>query len=373
MKKIAIIGCGHGGQALAAHLSLTGCDVALYADPKHSAALLQIQQTSTIELHGVLSGKATLPLLTTDLCTALAGRDIIYLALPTSAHEKTFIEMLPYLQEGQIIVNLPGNFSSLHFLQLQKQQGIRTPLIFADASSFPYACRAEMPGQVKILGLKQTLRIAALPAQQTQHVIEQLQEHFPNKLIPARNILELGLNIDTGLTHPVLALLNAGRIGNGKDLFYFYKEGITPEIATLLENMEQERHEIGQRLGCQMTDYLEIMGDYYGNYYATLYDFFTQSPVHNAAKLCPTALNHRYITQDIPYVLVPWFNLGQLAGYHAATIHTVIQLASYLLKTDFLNTGRNLANMGLIYNSIPETLDYINKGLSGDKIIQTAA
>lgn len=369
MTSVAVLGCGHGGQALAAQLTLKGCDVALYAHPSHAKALEQIQLTQHIELYGAMVGKARINLLTTDIQEAVRDKEIIYLVLPTSAHESTFTEMLPYLQAGQIIVTLASNFSSLAYAAIQQRLGVETLLTFVDTASLPYACRADQPGLVNIFAIKHTMSMAALPADQTDAIMLKLLEHFPTGLSKNQNVLELGLNITSGISHPLLTVLNAGRIGEGKDKFYFYKEGITPELAKLLEAIDHDRCEIGRRFGYTMTSYLDLMADYYGRRYASIYDFFTQTPVHNAAQLCPDSLNARYITQDIPYLLVPWYCLGALVDYHSDALQAVILLASQLMQQDYLKQGRNLAGMGLQNKTLAQSQAYAQQGAILDSFL----
>jgi opine dehydrogenase len=361
MTRIAVLGCGNGGQALAAHLSLQGCDVALYADPQHAKALNAIQTTQYIEVYGAIQGKAYIHLLTTDLKLALNERDVIYVVLPTFAHEATFTQMLPFLQKKQTVVTLASNFSSLAYLELQKTYDIYPECTLVDTPNLPYACRADSPGLVNIMAIKQSLAIASLPSIHTQQVINQLQNHFPTQLTAGKNVLELGLNMSNGICHPVIALLNAGRIGEDKESFYFYKDGITPAIAQLLETIEGDRLEIGRRLGLALPGFLEIMADYYGYRYNSIYEFFRQSPVHNAQQLCPKSLETRYIIEDIPYVLVPWFNLGLLSGYRSSALEAIIQLASQIMQKDYLNKGRNLSRMGLLNKTVEETNEHVNR------------
>ena len=56
MKKIAVLGCGNGGQALSGHLSLMGHHVNLYAHPEHPGALHILQQQNGIYLTGAIKG-----------------------------------------------------------------------------------------------------------------------------------------------------------------------------------------------------------------------------------------------------------------------------------------------------------------------------
>ena len=108
MKKIAILGCGNGGQALAGYLSILGHQVNLYAHHDHPGGIYTIQQYNGIEIGGIVSGFANINLVSTDLQACVKDVEIILMTLPALACEQIFTEMLPFLKNGQIIVNMAG-------------------------------------------------------------------------------------------------------------------------------------------------------------------------------------------------------------------------------------------------------------------------
>lgn len=110
---ITILGCGHGGQALAAQLTLLGNTVTLHADESHPGHLHTIRN-NTITLQGKLKASARLELLTTDIELALLGAEVIYLSLPTHAHLPQFRKMLPFLKKDRS--SLPWPVTSAHFI-----------------------------------------------------------------------------------------------------------------------------------------------------------------------------------------------------------------------------------------------------------------
>jgi opine dehydrogenase len=58
-------------------------------------------------------------------------------------------------------------------------------------------------------------------------------------------------------------------------------------------------------------------------------------------------LDARYVTEDVPYGLVPIVELGRLASVPTPVAHALTVLASAALGRDFIKEGRTLARMGL--------------------------
>ena len=61
----------------------------------------------------------------------------------------------------------------------------------------------------------------------------------------------------------------------------------------------------------------------------------------------PGALDARYVTEDVPYGLVPIAELGRRAGVPTPVAHALTMFASAALGRDFITEGRTLARMGL--------------------------
>ena len=84
MGKIAILGAGNVGQAIAGHMTLLGHDVRLYS--RWERDFEAINSTGGIELSGDVEGRAAKPLLTTDIERAVKGADTVIVAAPAFAH-----------------------------------------------------------------------------------------------------------------------------------------------------------------------------------------------------------------------------------------------------------------------------------------------
>lgn len=76
----------------------------------------------------------------------------------------------------------------------------------------------------------------------------------------------------------------------------------------------------------------------------------------------PRTLHHRYITEDVPFSLVPIVELGKRFGVNVQTIETMIQLACVVHGTDYHHRGRTLERMGLTGLRIYEITNLVNCG-----------
>lgn len=343
MKKVAIIGCGNGGQALAGHLSLMGHHVSLYAHPDHPGGLPVIQQQNGIYLTGAVEGFAKIALTSNNLQECVTEAEMIFLALPAFASDHVFQELLPYLHKGQIVVNLAGYFSAIFAHQILLNSPYERDIILAELTSFPYACRANNAGSVQIVAIKDFVGIAAIPAEKTSDIILQLSDVIPCPLRAKLSVIEVGLYNTSGIGHTPAILFNAARIGN-KDEFYFYKDGISEETANVMMRLDKERVAIGSKLGYRIPQHFEVLNDYYGYQFNSILDYFKNSPIHNSIKFFPTSTKTRYVREDVPFILVPWYTLGEVLGVNVSGIKTLIDAMSLLHNTDYMQLGRKFTS-----------------------------
>lgn len=346
MIKTTILGCGHGGQALAGYFASLGHLVNIYAHQDHPGAIHTIKKVKKVILNGIINGIGQISDATSNIAHAIKNSQFIFTVLPVIAHEKVFKDMLPYLEDEQIIINLSGHFSGIfQHEQLKKycqENKISKKIFIADTTSFPFACRSDIPGIANIFAIKKSIGISATKNSHTKIIIDALNSiKFPTKLDHFKSIIEVGLYDPSGISHVPNTIFNAGRIGNGQE-FYFYKEGITQETSNLLNQMDVERCEIGRMLGLNLPSYTCVMNEYYDLKCSSIFDFFKNSPMHNKNTFCPLSLKSRYITEDVPYCLVPWYSAGVSLGYVSSATKNIIDIASTIHQTNYLNNGRLL-------------------------------
>jgi len=356
---VAVIGGGNGGHAVAANLSLAGFKVNFFELPQFADSLEKVLRTKEIQIQGIsIDGMAKLNLATTDIQQAIKDAEVIFVITPAFGHKAMAEISAPFVQDGQIIVLMPGSGGSLEFINTFKQKKVKREITFAESCTLPYGARLKGPGHVSVLINAVILPTGIFPSKKTADVISKLKQFYP-MIIPAKDVLEAAINNPNPIVHPVATLLSATRIEHSKGEFYLYAEGMTPAVARAYESLNQERLSICKTLGCKLYhwDNLEFK-DYnlgeteeecrYRILNTSMDAAFGKDGIYAGIKMKgPEHLKDRYVTEDVPYGMVLLSTLGDLLGVPTPTHDAVIQLASVINRTDYWKTGRGMKQLGL--------------------------
>jgi len=355
--KVTVIGAGNGGLAMASHLALQGHKVNLYSIFQEE--LEPIVAKGGIELEGVKdSGFAILNKATNDIELALRDTTLIMIVTPANVHEKVARICAPYFKANQVVILNPGRTGgALEFDRVLVEEKIENKPLIGEAQSLIYACRKISPTKVIIYGIKKSLSIASFPANNTNKLIKIVNEAYP-QFVPAANVLETSLNNIGAIFHPTPTILNIARIELGEK-FDYYHEGITPVVATVLENIDMERIEVSRALKVKVQSAIEFLRESYGVKADSLYQAIQNNLAYKGVK-APTTINVRYLTEDIPMSLVPIASIGYQLGIPTPNIDSIIQIGSTMLKVDFSISGRTVDKLGLCNLSSNEMIDLVN-------------
>jgi opine dehydrogenase len=340
-REICVIGAGNGGSAVAGDLTLAGHSCRLFEFEEYAGNIEPIRAKGGIEVTGIArTGFARLALATTDLAAAVRGAQLIMVTTQALAHERVARALAPLLVDGQVVVLWPGSGGTLTVRKGWDEAGMRKKVLLAEGVTFPYCCRRlQGPGTVNIHRIDgPRMLLAALPASDTQAVIEALEGTYADKVKPGRTILEPALYNVNIIVHPVGGLLNMGRIEYVKGEFWMYREGITASVKKVINAMDGERSRLFAKLGYTPYTYDQVF-----------WDCFNMS-VEEFAKTSskgPFSMQDRYITEDIPMGATLTVSLARKAGVPTPTYDTMIHLASVVNDTDFYAGGRSLKNLGL--------------------------
>lgn len=362
--RYTVVGAGHGGKAMAAHLALMGYAVTLYnRTPEHVAAIrarLGIELTSN---HGGPGGFARLVCVTSVMGEALEQADLIMVVVPSTAHAEIARNMAPHLRDGQIVILHPGRtLGAIEFDAVLRNAGCTAKAIIAEAETLIYASRSEGPAQVRIFGIKEAVPLAALPATATPTVLEALAPAYP-QFIHGIDVLHTGLNNMGAIFHPALTILNAGRIEATRGEFQFYMEGVTPAVARVLEVLDRERVTVAAALGIRARTALEWLQMAYASQGEGLYEAI-QNQTGYVGIMAPPTIHHRYISEDVPMSLVPIASLGQRYGVAVAGIDSIVRLGSILHRTNYWRGGRTVQKLGLEDLGVSELTRYVKEGFT---------
>jgi len=365
MKKaltFTVIGAGHGGKAMAAHLAVMGFDVALYNRTYDHVSV--IQKRGGIDLESTESsihGFGQISLVTSDIAVAIDHSQTLMVVVPSSAHVDIAKACAPHLKDGQIVVLHPGRTcGAIEFTKVIRDNGCMADVTIAEAETFIYASRSDGPAQARIFRIKEAVPLAALPATRTDVVLDALRPAYP-QYIDGVNVLHTGLNNMGAIFHPTLALLNAGWIEATYGNFQFYIDGVTPSVARVLEALDRERVTVASALGLRARTAMEWLELAYNTSGEDLHSAIHNQPGYYGIN-APSTLYHRYIFEDVPMSLVPIASLGHHFGVSVRAIESIIRLGSIIHRTDYWRRGRTVEKLGLDKLSISELTRYVDEG-----------
>ena len=356
---VAVLGGGNGGHAVAANLSLAGFKVNFFELPQFADSFERVLRTKEIRIEGVsIDGTAKLNLATTDIQQAIKDVEVVFVITPAFGHKAMAEICAPFVQDGQIIVLMPGSGGSLEFVNIFKQRKVKREVAFAESCTLPYGARLKGPGHVSVLINAVILPTGIFPSKKTGEVIPKLKPFYP-MITPAKDVLEAAINNPNPIVHPVATLLSATRIEHSKGEFYLYTEGMTPSVARGYESLNQERLSICKALGYKLHhwDNLEFKNYNLGEteeecryriLNTSMDAAFGKDGIYAGIKMKgPEHLKDRFVTEDVPYGMVLLSTLGDLLGVPTPTYDAVIQLASVINRTDYWKTGRGMKSLGL--------------------------
>jgi opine dehydrogenase len=366
---------------MAADLSMAGYEVNLYELPEFEENIRPIKEKGGIYViarrppaeefqlpAGGRTGFARITgKVTTNMEEAVKDVRIIMLVVPAFGRERFLKELVPYLQDGQILVIWPAYYSALLAAEIFRREEVKKDITIAETESLIYACRKTGPAQVLVKDFKRTLGIAALPATKTLKVLEVLKRIYP-QLVPMKNVLETSLQNLNPVLHPPSVILNLYRV---EAKFYPYDPDIggpfcrsydiTPAMARVMEAVDKERMAVAEKLGLKTRDLKTTLELFYGATGRDLYETVLNCPPYQK-QLAPTSLNHRYVTEDVPYGLVPIASLGKQLGVETPVTAALVTIASAETGRDFWKEGLTVEKMGLAGRTADEIIAYVERG-----------
>lgn len=357
--KFAILGSGNGARAWGAQLAAKGYDTVMWEPLENVPDFPKLQAKPTLKLEGDIQLSGRLNSVTMDIAEAMRGANYILVIVPAFAHNPIFKKMIPCLEDGQHIIIVPDNFGSYRLRQMMLDCGCSKKISISATETMPYACRMTQFDTVTIFKRKFKIHLATSPFSAKDEILAQMNEAFAGyvEFCALEHMLAAPLANPNYVMHPYPLMLNYGEIEKNGDTFRHYIDGVTPLIAEQMARLDEERVDIGQALGFHLHPILELMKLYYGhNESKDLYEY-THSPESPYTDLIGQSVRSRYITEDVPGVIMPAVCLAQKAGLEAPRSSLIVTFCSQLHGVDYWTGGTTLESLGLGQKSIQEIMD----------------
>ena len=399
---IAVLGGGAVGKSCAADMKLAGKEVRLYDMMPFAKNTLANLEKTGILLDGVQrnlycferSGRAYLDMVSSDMGKVVKGAGLIVIAAPAMAHEPFFRELIPHLEDGQVIHIFTDNYGTLLLRKMMREMGCTKQVIVGGWSSAPYGTRIESVGKFTFphVGVKYraiTLRGASLPMSDIDAFMESSRYLPCIDAVTYGNGPEAGNTVlDTGFANinPVIhvpatilgvsTMENWGVIFGGydKNSYSMYCHGLCPSICEVQYQFFEEEKALAKEIGVGTPQYAyesffsrrsvltqEYMGLDKDGKDNVIFPLDQPSDEGNTG---PHSINHRYLTEDGPVGCKIYHDLGVQYGVPTPVIDSMIVLAGSMHKKSFFETSKyNLAYLGIDNMPKEELLAYLNEGI----------
>ena len=356
--KIAVIGAGNGGQAIAGYLGLSGYDVSLY--DIDAPKIEELQKKGGIELDGRINGFGKVGCITTNIEEAVKSAEIIMVTTVANAHRAVAKSLAPFVEEGQVIILNPGRTcGALVFKQTLTDCGCTKRYYLGEAQTLVYACRVVENGKVNVIGIKDEVLLSGLPAADTDYILEKINPIYPS-FIKTDNVLRTSLENIGAMFHPCVLLFNAATIERN-EMFWFYRD-MTEQVAEFIEKFDAERLAVGKAYGIDLLGVKDwIKFAYKDTEGVTLCERMRNNPAYHDIK-SPSTIFTRQLTEDIPTGVLPIMQLGKAAGVETPLLESMIHICEALLNMDLHTNGRSLKNLGLEGMDKKGILNYVTNG-----------
>lgn len=347
--KIAILGAGNAGCAVAADLTMHGHEVTLIktSHAMHDDNFMFLQENNgrmTLDEFGEIK-TANIHKVSRDVAD-IEGNEIVIIYIQTNFHEQLIERISPYIQDGQILLINPGYLSTAYVLKHCSGKDI----IIAEAESSFIDGRIMEPGLFRVGFRNVRNPIGIYPSARKQEAVAKLNQ-LGERFVYLDSVVEAALHNPNLIVHTVGSVMSIPRIEKSKGDFCMYHEAYTrdnPATWRILEALDAEKMNVLERLGFERLSYVEACK--YRNSLDDSMDakevFLGYAEMPTRAK-GPTVVDSRYISEDVPQGLVMLEALGKALNVETPIASGLIAIASAALGRDLRAEGRTPEGLGI--------------------------
>ncbi|MCH5218008.1 MAG: NAD/NADP octopine/nopaline dehydrogenase family protein [Muribaculaceae bacterium] len=342
--KFTIVGCGNAALIHAAKLIEKGFQVAILKTSHYNDEFYNV-----IKSEGGFNVKDetqkgkrffVLPsLITKNVEEAISFGDVLMVMTTTSQHERIAKLISPFVRDGQIITLIPGYLGSLIFNKI-----IDKKIIYSEWETTAYNGRIIDNMYVRISFYNPRNAISVLPKKYENDVLNIFSQGFDNTKYLRHNILESAIHNPNMIVHPIGLLFSASRVEKSKGEFWMYKEAFTPSVINVINKLDVEKNKILIAFGCQPLNYFEAAKwrneDNLEKDALEVFQSFAES-----SNKGPSAVNHRYFTEDVPVGLALLISIGEVLGLDMSIPRAIKSLAYALLGKDYTSEERTIQKL----------------------------
>jgi opine dehydrogenase len=357
--KVAILGAGGVGLGMAALMSSNNNDVHLWAPSRKGVQTLLDGKpiVSTGVLEGEFHASASL-----DIADAVEDAEAVIVAVPGNGHKAVIDLLAPHVRADQLIaISSHMSLSALYLSRQLSLRGVGSPI--SAWATTAVAGRRINPGEVHIASVRKHVVASTVRLEDNADAAQLLTGMFGDVFEPTSDVMAATLtNVNPG-THLAVALCNLTRMEYGEEWGSY--RGISSAVGRLIESLDAERLELASRFGLSVQTVQEHLHESFGLPLGSVAEMAAEQDIRrNGAPPGPATLAHRYVTEDVPFGIVPLVKFGRIAGVSMPLHEAGLTLIGALYGRSFVAENDILPQLDVDNLSQGELLALCRKGYS---------
>lgn len=339
--RVAIIGSGGIARGYAAFLSQAGHEPVLWSPS--GAALRDFAGNAPLNVTGRI--EASLPIAVAADCTqALAETEAVIVAVPANGFRAVLGALAGELRpEQSVIISAHSSFAALYLHDLLQRRGVE--IAISAWATTVLTARKSGPQGVHVSGIRKTIDVATLPCGRAQEGLALCRALFGDRFEPRADLLAIMLSNLNPPGHMAVMLGNLTRAEKGEDWPNY--GSITPGVGRIIDALDVERLALAAAFGLKVRSIQEHYALSFGVAPGPVGEMAAAVYAMRPELLGPKSLDTRFISEDVPFGLVPLEALGRIAGVAVPLHKAGIALFDAICAQDFRRQNDLLPALGL--------------------------
>jgi opine dehydrogenase len=346
--KVGIAGAGSVAFGCAALLEQAGHKVMLWSPSGERTS--ELARGASLIAEGAIEG-AFHPAVASGPEELAGFADVMLIALPAYGHKAVFDVLAPHLRSDHtVLISSHASFGALYLSKLLSTQGA-SPTIVAWGTT-ALTGRKQDACRVLVNTVRSKIDIATIPQKDSATALTVSRRLFGDRFVERDGLLAIALSNLNPQNHMGIALGNMTRMERGE--VWSQGQNVTPNVGRLLEALDQERLAIADSLGLSVRTIFE---HFHLSFHVPIGSISGMNQEMHAAGrggTGPATADSRYVTEDVPYGLLPTAKLGEMTG-RTATLHQAgVDIFSAMYGIDFEQANDLLTALDLNSLSLAE-------------------
>ncbi|NJO37785.1 MAG: NAD(P)-binding domain-containing protein [Rhizobiales bacterium] len=327
--KVGIAGAGSVAFGCAALLEQAGHRPILWSPSGERTKALAAGEPLVAE--GAFLGKFR-PAIATGAEELAAEADIIVIALPAYGHKAVFDALAPHVRDDQtVLISSHASFGALYLSKLLAARGLTVPIVAWGTTAL--TGRQRDMTRVLVTTVRSKIDLATVPDSESRKGLAMSRRLFGERFVQRDGLLAIALSNLNPQNHMGIALGNMTRMERGE--VWSQGENVTPNVGRLLEALDRERLAIAESLGLSVRTIFEHFHLSFHVPIASISDMNQEMHREGRGGTGPATADSRYVSEDVPFGLLPTVVLGEMTGQTARLHRAGVDIFSAMYGVDF--------------------------------------